>query len=806
MTATTCLPRTPVVTGALALLVTAIVIAGPGPARGGTYQVDWRAQLEDWRFPAGMIELDRDAGSIRLASFRGRYNAARDADAFSHALVDQSLRSGGVDPDKVGSNPSTGRRVADGRRDTYWQPAAGDRLEDWWIEVDLGRATAVTDIRLVFPDRPGARPFQEFTIFGSEGRRTGSRQDVHFFHIIGGTTRPNADTLVVFDVKPTVAELVRALPDTAASSLEEYEKTYDVLQYIRFVADRQTVDAGLAEIEIYTPGENIALSTLDRLGSIVDVKQPGAKPAPTTMADGSMNDMWGTAFAGAVWEWDLGGLFWVRRVIMRASSWEQRVRWYGSLFVQIMPHALRVSDGAETLTGEIDYDLLFATDRDAFGQTQSNMPMQLDYRFAPRRLRYLQADWEGSMQTGWIGETIIIPGGHAAEVTMISELIDLTRVAGGTRSKVIETLRWETDPLDRGAYVRARTRSGATVVDSALYFHQDGRQIDETLYNRLPGSLQGEKLTYQVPGPDWSGWSNWYTIAGTGFLSPSPRQYAQIMLVLGSERHDTTPVVHSVSLDYVDAVLTDIKGALWPREVPPGTDTLFTYRLQPESRTSAERFNHILVRTPSAARVEDVALRIDGETRPLGSFTVETRAPDSLIVRHEPLRNEPVELDFRARVLGNATEVLAFVGLSDSDDLPPLWQPVNATENYATMVLVPTVASASRYLTGLSVTPVFSPNGDGVGDQALVRFAVLRAELLPAGEVTELVRVDIHDLSGRRLAELQGEPQGDLNLLYTWSGRDASGRRVAPGSYICRVQVKAEAGGDEAVRVISVAY
>jgi hypothetical protein len=523
------------------------------------------------------------------------------------------------------------------------------------------------------------------------------------------------------------------------------------------------------------------------------------------MADGTMNEMWGTALSGAVWEWDLGGLFWVRQVIMRASEWEQRVRWYASLYVQVMPHALRVSDGAQTLTGEIDYDLLFDADRDAFGTTQTNMPLQVDYRFAPRRVRYLQADWEGSGQTGWIGETIIIPAGHAAEVTMVSGLIDLTRESGGSTSKVIQSLAWDTKPLDEGAYFRARTRSGNTVVDSFLYFHKDGRQITEDLYNRLPASLQGATQTFPVAGLDWSGWSNWYTLSGSGFLSPSPRRYVQLMVVLGSERPDTTPVVRSLTLEYTDAVLTDIKGTLSPHEVLPGVDTLFTYALRPVSRSNSEQFNHILVKTPSRTRADGVALDIEGIRQPPESLTVELRDPDTLIVGHRPVRNEPVELSFRSRVLGNATEVRAFVGYG-AQGRPSLWQPVNEEAAYSTMVMVPDIARNSRYISGLSITPVFTPNGDGVGDEATVQFAVLRSELLPAGRVAESARVGVYDLSGRRIAELQGELQNDLTLLYTWSGRTESGQLAPPGSYLCQVRVETEAGNEAVTRVIGIAY
>ncbi len=789
-------------------LALAAACAVSGAAGAAEYVVHWPTQLEDWRFPAGMVELDPAAGTIQLKRYRGRHNAVSDAARFSHALVDKSVRTGGVHPEKVGSNAATGFRAADGRRATYWRPDPADDVEDWWIEVDLGRATAVTDIRLVFPDEPGARPFREFTLFGSEGRRTGSRQDVHFFRILGGTTRPNADTVVVYDVQPAVNGLVRALPDPTAARRSETESTLDVLQYIRFVADRKSEDAALAEIEVYTPGENIALGTLDRLGSIVDIRQPGARPEPATMADGTMNAMWGTAFAGAVWEWDLGGLFWVRQVILRASAWEHRVRWYSTLLVQITPHSLRLSDGAETLTGEIDYDVLFPTDRDTFGATQSVMPLQVDYRFAPRRTRYLQADWEGSGQTGWIGEAIILPEGHAAEVQMVSDLIDLRREAGGTTSKVIQGLSWETEPLPEGAYIRARTRSGGTVVDSTVYFHQDGREVDRALYEQLEKvNLHGPTQTYQVPGPDWSGWSNWYTLPGQAFQSPSPRRYVQMMLVIGSGNPETTPVVRSLSLQHTEAVLTDIRGLLLPREVPPDVDTLFSLSLAPDSRSARERFNHILILTPSRARADEVRLHIGGQEQGPAAFTAQARPPDSLIVRHEVVHGEPVQVVFRSRVLGNATRVPAMVGFSESpSELPALWQPVNEKGPYSMTVLVPAVAEGTGYISALAVTPIISPNDDGIGDRATVRLSVLRAELLPPAPAASLVRVRIHDLAGRLVADLSPEPGAGADLLYLWAGRDQAGRRVPPGTYLCRVEVRGDAGGEVATRAIGVAY
>ena len=100
-------------------------------------------------------------------------------------------------------NLSTAGRAIDGRAQTFWQPDPDAPLEDWWIEINLGRAVLVSEIRLIFPDQEGARPLREFRVFGSEGRRV-TRQDIFSFHLIGGTTKPIDETEVIYDVKPLV--------------------------------------------------------------------------------------------------------------------------------------------------------------------------------------------------------------------------------------------------------------------------------------------------------------------------------------------------------------------------------------------------------------------------------------------------------------------------------------------------------------------------------------------------------------------------------------------------------------------------
>ena len=96
---------------------------------------------------------------------------------------------------------------------------------------------------------------------------------------------------------------------------------------------------------------------------------------------------------------------------------------------------------------------------------------------------------------------------------------------------------------------------------------------------------------------------------------------------------------------------------------------------------------------------------------------------------------------------------------------------------------------------------MLTPNGDGINDQGLFEFAVLRIN------VDREVGVDIYDLTGRQIRTLS-ETRSNANGLYRfeWDGLDAKDQLVPPGIYIVRYKVDADAGGSTPTGLISVAY
>lgn len=750
---------------------------GVGLAWGEVYQVDKKSQWQEWKFPAGSLELGDD-GSVALRRFSaGGLNAALDAAQFSHAAAGGVTVQGGVR--LAGSNPATGSRVIDGDSLTYWKPNLADSLEEWRLEIDLGRAVPVTKIRLIFPDREGARPFREFRVFGSDGKRvTTTGEDIFSFNLIGGTTRPNDRTQVEYTVRPVVNNLILPIGNISAEAVGD--TSYALLQYVRFRADVKSEDATLAEVEVYTLGENIALGTFDRGGSLTERVGSGR-----AMADGNANTSWLARSSPEepqpTWVWDLGSLFWVERVILLGVEGSQI---YGSV-AGIQDHRFLASDGRQKLTGDLSYDLLAVFD------LESSHPGQLTYLFSPPRpIRYLSSIFTDS-QSGEIVEVAVFPVGYVAQVEMTSDFLDLGKIAGDNRPKVIQDLSWEAD-LPPGTRVQAQTRSGNTLRERTRYFHRNGKELSEAEYKKLVKSLRGDTLTVIEEGEDWSSWSTFSQVSGEEFHSPSPRRYVQVRLLLNSDQVMAAPTLRSLAIHFEPALLAQSTSGIEPRVALPGVPQRFSYRILPHFDTGDSGFDRILLETPSP--VDSLSLSIGGSQIEPAAVHV---AADSFIVDlPRVVRQDTVEVGFSLSLLDNPTVFRSFLGLSQRAGL---WQPVDPAERFATTVFLPQVPKSRRLIADMSIQPlVLTPNGDGAGDLAQVRFSVLKAEELP--------QVQIYALNGRLVCKLEGGRGADRSYLYTWSGRDQAGNLVPPGHYLCQVRLEAQAGEEALTRIVRVVY
>ena len=741
-----------------------------------SFVVDTKAQWETWNFPLGTLNIEVN-GSITPVRFDQPFNAAPDSPLFTHELRAGAQR-GGVW--KAGSNLAAASLIIDGDTSTYWQPNPADGADQWWIEIDLGRMVAVGEVRLHFPDEAGARPLRTFRVFGSDGKFQSIADDVFTFNLIGGTTKRNEETLVAFPVAfgeatKRVIRLGQSDGTTAANT------AFAPLQYIRIVADAKSDQAALAEVEVMSFGQNIAGETMAR-GGLIDDQGKGRASA---MIDGDVNTFWEELNwfeAGqfiAQWQWDLGAVYWINRVIFVAfqeSTTFSRPR--------ILRHRLLGSDGSLKPSGETDFDVLF----DFPDPAGWHNPQPITYLLRPSRpLRHLGMVFGGS-SSGAIAEIVAVPTGYVAEVEMRSDFIKI-----GERPKVFRTLEWDAD-LPPGTQIRTQTRSGSGLDEGNTYYHRKGHEVTEDEYNALKKRWKGDIVPYIRPSADWSDWSNDYLFSGQEFLSPNPRRYVQFRISLKSDTPTAAPTLRMLRILYTDSFLNGAFGEVTPKEARAGEAEDFTYRLQPDFADGDRGFNRFRLDTPSQTALGSLTIRIGAtEIEPLA---VEL-TPDSVVVAlPQVVRRQAVQIDLRVNVFENPYAFNAFVG--HTDDMG-FWQQVDPMGRSATTVFLPEVPAALKLIDKIAISPaVLTPNGDGIGDRTEVRFAVLKTDAP--------VDVDIYSLDGRLVRSLAGGRGNDGFLVYTWSGDDALGRTVPPGIYVVRIDVKAQTDVEGVSRIVNVVY
>ena len=123
------------------------------PAIADQIRFDRPSEWREWSLPLGAVELDGDV--IRTVELR------RGTDAISNlADFDGGIRA-------AGSNTATARRTIDGSEATGWEPDWDRPAEDWYIEIDLGRAVNASSVSLVFDDEAPA--FELFDLLLSTG-------------------------------------------------------------------------------------------------------------------------------------------------------------------------------------------------------------------------------------------------------------------------------------------------------------------------------------------------------------------------------------------------------------------------------------------------------------------------------------------------------------------------------------------------------------------------------------------------------------------------------------------------------------
>ena len=814
--------------------VIALALLLIGPVRAEFLTFDNRAAWEaNWALKP-QLHVFTPQGHLGLVQFRKDINAALDAHLFTHPTNERGEVAGGIW--SALSNPNDAPRIIDGDPATFWQPAGADPLDKWIVQIDLGRAVLVKEIRIHFPDEEGAKPFRQFSVFASTGAHVAALEDVYRFAAVYRTTKPNLDSYVSFGFKPAVEDTTRAVEQLSdaggradftapeftgdantattggrskpvatgqANSRVAANDRWQMIQFIRFIVDEHQLDGALAEIEVMAVGDNISLGVEEKGGTFIN----GSRATdPFFWLDGNLNtygvievhqqftESRGTAFEGGLWwQVDLGATYWVDDAFVYWQKAGERLADFrlgtnnagtGYTFFS--------SDGTETLTGDIDFDTwIFEPE---WTNAREQYKRHYRYLFNPRKVRHIF--WLALHDLGWRAhpmELQMFSPGYPAEVAIQSNFLDLSALAGDGQPKVIKALHYDAD-LPPNTQIELRSRSGNAMGEVYTFHNKIGEVVSEEKWKSSPKVLRGRVDTSVVVGEDWSEWSNGYKLAVEPFKSDSPRKFVQLALVMSTDDPAVAPAVRSVSLEYVDALVNEAHGSIRPRQAKPNEATRFTYMLWPSVTPDNVGFDRLRLVVPDLVRADEVEVTVAGQAVVPESMKI---AADSLLIDlPQVVQGDSVQVGFTTRLVQNAAVVEADLGLSDA---PGLWQDVEPAARRSNVVLLPELADSDRLIGDLQLsTRVLTPNGDGVNDAVELSFVVFKAQ-------QAVPKVEVSDLAGRPVVSLTPVAQGPTRR-FTWNGRDATGALAPPGIYLWRIDVNADSGDATALRVVEVAY
>ena len=797
--------------------------------------IDQAAHWAEWEAPIGTHVVTAE-GVVLPRFLRRDINAALNAVEFETPEAGGDTLVGGIR--RAGSSDAQAPFIMDGDQDTYWEPDPADPLKDWFVDVELGRSVIAK--RVVVRFAQAGDPFLKFRVLLSNGRGHPERP-LKFFRA-GQVTYPNkTEREFSFEVRPQrplpagvegeVAQVVRfqALASDSTRGEEVDRATYEALapadqgtvEYFRqtvigrqILIDEQThrdlpeeerglvryfrrEQPRLAELEVYALGDNVVNLTQRLRNRNVSIFENILLALAT---DGLFRSFYPLRIYNSVSDRnqllvDLGARFWLDRVRLVSAE--------GPLSA----YQLRISDGSLDPDGSLLWEALAERqNRESF--------LQLEEQFPLREVRYLELRRlelvGGRTETGNLSELQAYGEGYVSKVELESPIIRLGR------PRIFSAVEWDGDQPP-GTQLEIRTRSGNEVIEERRYFDVVGQEISQEEWEAIRYEKnRGEVVVREIPGAGWSNWSAVYLTSGEPFKSPNPRRFAQAQIRLLTQEPLRTAQMRSLRLTLAPPLVDQTFAEVWPIDgVEPGADQLFSMYIRSVFGPGNSGFDRIRLHSSSSVPIELISFR-EGSEAQLRTGTGRELWPGPLDL--ERLEDGSVELAFPAPVTGGRSLYEArfrtrvfLSGTTFGAELkratrPGIVQAISEGDAGAlaasqSLVVVADVENFPLLDRVRSRPQVFTPNDDGINDQAEIRFTIYR---LIRGRRIE---VGIYDLSGRKVRELslrRDNPSGDHSVA--WDGRDDAGALVRPGTYLARVSFAADVGKTEAASLVGVVY
>ena len=835
---------------------------------GNQVVVEGSQHWQNWTFPHSTIEV-AETGVVRPRLLRKNINAAFDVLDFMRLHPPPALGSKApediqlIDAIQAGSNREGVANIMDGDMTTYWQPEAPlpgvDLASQWWFTVDLGRFVFIEKLVFKFADEELGDPFLLFDVLVSNGLnpvRVPSSKTPDFKTVLR-LLKPNKSQRVFevdfSEVAEAQSEGVRFvqlvvngsdLDRGREISQEQYEQLdaaeRGVVEYSKLLVNGREVVVKqsvyeqldverrgsvrhfrrerprLAEMEVWATGDEIVNGTIVRGGFITSTQQINTAgvidgniqsfgTVTTTIAEiTDPNELNLDMF------FDLGSFFWVdtHRIVYNPGNVHAR---------SFFDYQLDFSDGSRAANGELNWTTSL------FRQQEATLKAVIEgNRFDPVQARFfrLQAKARHVRGNGLVpvAEMQLYGDGFQPRVELESDLVRL----GGSRNLL--SIAWDA-AAPPGTKVQIQTRTGNQLGEILHYFKKDGTEVTESQYGKLLSLFRGDIVPEEVPGSDWSDWSEPYTLStGSAITSPSPREFLKVRATLVSDDPQVAASLQAIRLNFVEPVAQGLIGEVVPFRVDSlGIEQPFSLYIRPEFDRSDSGFDELLLVSPPDMALEFAGLyggseadfMADGDIAALALPGTELifAGADSLQVAFDAIDPnagiDVLRLDFRTTLF--STGAVLRPSLQQRGATTSTWQRVDGgnaidlgTGNGT--ILVSAVGRA-RLIHDAVVRPAaFSPNGDGINDETQFEFKVVRVGDDSPAEVS------VYDLAGRlvrRLIERREVSTGAHALR--WDGRDQLGEVVPPGIYYARLRVATETDGAgvenaEVLRTVSVAY
>ena len=440
-------------------------------------------------------------------------------------------------------------------------------------------------------------------------------------------------------------------------------------------------------------------------------------------------------------------------------------------------------------------------------EIRENKNPQLDIELDGIPIRYLMIHVMPQNEIWDLAELEVYGGGFQGSASYQSNVLDLGEFAN------LGWVRWG-GRRDEGAQVEIRSRVGGDETplvywrktfrgDEQVPFGEDGKLLTRKSYGRL-GPIARGAITDDTA--QWELWSSPYEFAdsaGVALRATRSHRYVQFGIAFKSFSQAGGQLGY-LEFAVSPRLVTSVVGEVDPWRAAVAEERTFTYALRPIIEPDDQGFDGLDLRLVGGRIVGVEAVRLSGA--PVADFSAV--AEDAGVVLGFPRLDvarsgELLEVDLRAEIFRFGA---SFEGRAIDSTVPgEIGQLVAAGEANelvdGNQLSVQALTLDDKVLGAVSLSAAaFTPNGDQINDQVEITYELLK--------VTEPVSVEVlvRDLSGRLVRRVYSDVDGAGRHPRQWDGRDEAGQQVAPGLYICQVEV--ESGGQRQVqmRPIAVAY